>query len=57
LIGATIEQKWPNYNSAKISVEYEVDIEASIENRKKFWAGAEVPALFLNKIYIPKMSA
>ncbi len=41
----------------EISVEYGVDIEASIENRKKFWAGAEVPALFLNKIYTPEMSA
>jgi coenzyme F420-dependent glucose-6-phosphate dehydrogenase len=41
----------------EISVEYGVDIEASIENRKKFWAGAKVHALYLNKIYTPKMSA
>jgi alkanesulfonate monooxygenase SsuD/methylene tetrahydromethanopterin reductase-like flavin-dependent oxidoreductase (luciferase family) len=29
----------------EIHVEYGVDFEASIENRKKFWAGAKVHAL------------
>lgn len=41
----------------EVSVEYGVDIEASIENRNKFWAGAKVHALYLNKIYTPEMSA
>jgi G6PDH family F420-dependent oxidoreductase len=41
----------------ELSVEYGVDLEASIVNFKKFWAGAAVPALFLNKIYTPEMSA
>ncbi len=40
----------------EISVEYGVDIEESIENRKKFWAGAKVHALYLNKIYTAGMS-
>jgi hypothetical protein len=43
--------------AVEISVEYGVDIEASLENRKKFWAGAKVHALYLNKIYTPEMSA
>ncbi len=41
----------------ELSVEYGVDLEASIENFMKFWAGAVIPALFVNKIYTPEMSA
>jgi G6PDH family F420-dependent oxidoreductase len=41
----------------EIFVEYGVDIEESLENRKKFWAGAKVHALYINKIYTPEMSA
>ncbi|AKB77839.1 5,10-methylenetetrahydromethanopterin reductase [Methanosarcina horonobensis HB-1 = JCM 15518] len=41
----------------EINVEYGVDIEEAVENRKKFWAGAKVHALYLNKIYTPEMSA
>lgn len=41
----------------ELSVEYGVDLEASIENFMKFWTGASIPALFVNKIYTPEMSA
>jgi F420-dependent oxidoreductase, G6PDH family len=41
----------------EISVEYGVDIEASIGNFMKLWSGAAIPALFVNKIYTPEMSA
>lgn len=41
----------------EIFVDYGVDPEASIENFMNFWAGAAIPALFLNKIYTPEMSA
>jgi coenzyme F420-dependent glucose-6-phosphate dehydrogenase len=41
----------------ELFVDYGVDPEVSIENFLKYWAGALVPALFLNKIYTPEMSA
>lgn len=41
----------------ELFVDYTGDIEKSVENFKKYWAGALIPALFLNKIYTPTMSA
>jgi len=41
----------------ELFVDYGIDPEASIENFMKFWAGAAIPALFVNKIYTPEMSA
>jgi coenzyme F420-dependent glucose-6-phosphate dehydrogenase len=43
--------------AVEIFADYGVDPEASIENFMKFWAGAVIPALFVNKIYTPEMSA
>lgn len=43
--------------AVELFADYGVDPEASIENFMKFWAGAVIPALFLNKIYTPEMSA
>jgi coenzyme F420-dependent glucose-6-phosphate dehydrogenase len=41
----------------ELFVDYGVDQKTSIENFKKYWAGAQIHALFLNKIYTPEMSA
>ena len=41
----------------ELFVDYGTDPEESIENFMKYWAGALIPALFLNKIYTPEMSA
>lgn len=41
----------------ELFVDYETGPEASIENFMKYWAGALIPALFVNKIYTPEMSA
>jgi coenzyme F420-dependent glucose-6-phosphate dehydrogenase len=41
----------------ELFVDYGADSEASIENFMKYWAGALIPALFVNKIYTPEMSA
>lgn len=41
----------------ELFVDYGTDPEASIENFMKYWTGALIPALFLNKIYTPEMSA
>ncbi len=43
--------------AVELFVDYGTDPETSIENFMKYWAGALVPALFLNKIYTPEMSA
>jgi coenzyme F420-dependent glucose-6-phosphate dehydrogenase len=43
--------------AVELFVDYGTDPETSIENFLKYWAGALVPALFLNKIYTPEMSA
>lgn len=43
--------------AVELFVDYTDDIEKSVENFKKYWAGALIPALFLNKIYTPAMSA
>lgn len=43
--------------AVELFVDYTGDIEKSAESFKKYWAGALVPALFLNKIYTPAMSA
>lgn len=41
----------------ELGVDYTDDIEKAIEDRKNYWAGVFVPALFTEKIYTPKMSA
>lgn len=41
----------------ELKVEYTDNPEKAIESFKKYWAGATVHALFLNKIYTPAMSA
>jgi coenzyme F420-dependent glucose-6-phosphate dehydrogenase len=41
----------------ELNVEYTDNPDQAIENFKKYWAGAAVHALFLNKIYTPAMSA
>jgi len=41
----------------ELNVEYTDNPEKAIESFKKYWAGASVHALFLNKIYTPAMSA
>lgn len=43
--------------AVELFVGYGTDPEASIKNVMKYWAGAFIPALFLNKIYTPEMSA
>jgi coenzyme F420-dependent glucose-6-phosphate dehydrogenase len=40
----------------EIGVAYTDDEEKAIEERKKYWAGTFVPALFTEKIYTPEMS-
>jgi coenzyme F420-dependent glucose-6-phosphate dehydrogenase len=40
----------------EIGVAYAADRTSAIEARRKFWAGAFVPALYDQKIYTPKMS-
>ncbi len=40
----------------EIAVEFTDDAEQAIENRKKYWAGTFIPALFTEKIYTPEMS-
>lgn len=41
----------------ELFVDYTGDTEKAVESFKKYWAGAMIPALFLNKIYTPTMSA
>ena len=41
----------------ELFVDYGTNVDESIEAFQKYWAGAMVPALFLNKIYTPEMSA
>jgi coenzyme F420-dependent glucose-6-phosphate dehydrogenase len=41
----------------ELFVDYTGDLEKAVESFKKYWAGALIPALFLNKIYTPAMSA
>ncbi|MHC1755245.1 MAG: TIGR03557 family F420-dependent LLM class oxidoreductase [Methanosarcina sp.] len=41
----------------ELFVDYTSDLEKAVESFKKYWAGALIPALFLNKIYTPAMSA
>ncbi len=43
--------------AVELFVEYTDDTEKVVESFKKYWAGAMIPALFLNKIYTPAMSA
>lgn len=43
--------------AVEIFADYGVDPDISIENFMKFWAGSAIPALFVNKIYTPEMSA
>ncbi|MDY9924870.1 TIGR03557 family F420-dependent LLM class oxidoreductase [Methanosarcina sp.] len=43
--------------AVELFVDYTGDLEKAVENFKKYWAGALIPALFLNKIYTPAMSA
>ena len=40
----------------EIAVEFTDDYDKAIEERKKYWAGTFVPALFTEKIYTPEMS-
>lgn len=40
----------------EIAVEFTDDPDKAIEERKKYWAGTFVPALFTEKIYTPEMS-
>lgn len=40
----------------ELSVDYTSDTQGAIENRRKYWTGAMVPALFNQKIYTSKMS-
>jgi coenzyme F420-dependent glucose-6-phosphate dehydrogenase len=40
----------------ELAVAYTDDEEEAIEERKKYWAGTFVPALFTEKIYTPEMS-
>ena len=40
----------------ELAVEFTDDQEKAIENKKKYWAGTFVPALFTEKIYTPEMS-
>ena len=40
----------------ELGVAYTDDEEKAIEERKKYWAGTFVPALFTEKIYTPEMS-
>lgn len=40
----------------ELNVEYSNNLEAAIENHRKYWAGTYIPALFNQKIYTPKMS-
>ncbi|GLV54627.1 LLM class F420-dependent oxidoreductase [Dictyobacter sp. S3.2.2.5] len=40
----------------ELMVGYTQDIDASIQERLKYWAGGHVPALFDQKIYTPEMS-
>jgi coenzyme F420-dependent glucose-6-phosphate dehydrogenase len=40
----------------EIAAEFTDNQETAIENRKKYWAGTFVPALFTEKIYTPQMS-
>lgn len=41
----------------ELFVDYGTDPKESIDNFMKYWAGALIPALFVNKIYTPEMSA
>lgn len=41
----------------ELFVEYTDNVETVVQNFKKYWAGALVPALFVNNIYTPTMSA
>ena len=41
----------------ELFADYGDNPDASIQNFIKFWAGAAIPALFVNKIYTPEMSA
>jgi coenzyme F420-dependent glucose-6-phosphate dehydrogenase len=41
----------------EIGVDYTADIPAALANRRKYWAGTFVPALFNQKIYTAEMSA
>ncbi len=43
--------------AVELTVAYGDKLEESVENLHKYWAGSMVPALFLNKIYTPAMSA
>lgn len=43
--------------AVELFVDYGVNVEEAISNFQEYWAGAAVPALFLNKIYTPEMSA
>jgi coenzyme F420-dependent glucose-6-phosphate dehydrogenase len=40
----------------ELNVEYTDNVEAAIQNQKKYWAGTYIPALFNQKIYTPAMS-
>jgi coenzyme F420-dependent glucose-6-phosphate dehydrogenase len=40
----------------EIAVEFTDDAKKAIEDRRKYWAGTFVPALFTEKIYTPEMS-
>ena len=40
----------------EIAVEFTDDYDKAIEERKKYWGGTFVPALFTEKIYTPEMS-
>lgn len=40
----------------EIAVEFTADSKKAIEERKRYWAGTFVPALFTQKIYTPEMS-
>ncbi|MDW5552087.1 TIGR03557 family F420-dependent LLM class oxidoreductase [Methanosarcina sp.] len=57
--GARDSGKNPEHlpKAVELFVDYGTDPETSIENFMKYWAGALIPALFLNKIYTPEMSA
>ncbi|TGC11525.1 TIGR03557 family F420-dependent LLM class oxidoreductase [Methanolobus halotolerans] len=43
--------------AVELTVAYGERLEDSIENLQRYWAGSMIPALFLNKIYTPEMSA
>lgn len=43
--------------AVELFVDYTGDVEKAVKSFKKYWAGALIPALFLNKIYTPAMSA